>query len=86
MTAKRMIQVLVFMVIPQKTDVGNAVPGVPAGASPRSYRTAAFGGRNAGDGVPYGAVRGGPRIRILLASIPKNLENSKKKLKIILDI
>ena len=38
--------------------VGNAVPGVPSGAvrkrrGRRIYRTAAFGGRNAGDGVPY---------------------------------
>jgi hypothetical protein len=80
-----MIQNFVFMAIPQKTDIGNAVPGVPAGASPRSYRTAACGGRNAGDGIPYGAVRGGPRIRILFDSIPKNLEISKKKLKFLLD-
>ena len=39
-------------------NVGNAVPGVPSGAV-RKHRarsvqtTAAFGGRNAGDGVPY---------------------------------
>jgi hypothetical protein len=67
-------------------DVGNAVPGVPVGESPRSYRTAACGGWNAGDGVPYGTEGDGKRIPILLGSIPKNLENSKKKLKIILDI
>ena len=39
-------------------SVGNAVLGVPAGAvrkhrTRKSYRTAAFGGRNAEDGVPY---------------------------------
>ena len=39
--------------------VGNAVPGVPSGAmrkhrARKVYRTAAFGGRNAEDGVPYG--------------------------------
>ena len=41
--------------------VGNAVPGVPSGAvrqhrARRGYRMAAFGGRNAEDGVPYGCV------------------------------
>ena len=41
--------------------VGNAVPGVPSGAvrkrrGRRIYRTAAFGGRNAGDGVPYAEI------------------------------
>ena len=41
--------------------VGNAVPGVPSGAMRKHrarnvYRTAAFGGRNAGDGVPYGCL------------------------------
>ena len=38
--------------------VGNAVPGVPSGAvrkrRARRVYQAAFGGRNAGDGVPYG--------------------------------
>ena len=43
----------------KKTGVGNAVPGVPSGAvrkhrARKAYRTAAFGGRDAGDGVPYG--------------------------------
>ena len=38
--------------------VGNAVPGVPSGAmrkhrARKAYRIAAFGGRNAEDGVPY---------------------------------
>ena len=41
--------------------VGNAVPGVPSGAMRKhrarnAYRTAAFGGRNAEDGVPYGSL------------------------------
>jgi hypothetical protein len=36
--------------------VGNAVPGVPSGVSPKMYRTAACGGRNAEDGVPYNEV------------------------------
>ena len=41
--------------------VGNAVPGVPAGAMRRhrarkTHRTAAFGGRNAVDGVPHGCL------------------------------
>jgi len=41
--------------------VGNAVLGVPSGAvrkhrARKAYRTAAFGGRNAGDGVPYGCL------------------------------
>ena len=40
------------------SGVGNAVPGVPSGAvrkhrARHMYQTAAFGGRNAGDGVPY---------------------------------
>ena len=39
-------------------SVGNAVPGVPSGAvrkhrARKINRTAACGGRNAGDGVPY---------------------------------
>ena len=38
--------------------VGNAVPGVPAGAMPKARARrggiAAFGGWNAEDGVPYG--------------------------------
>ena len=39
--------------------VGNAVPGVPSGAmrkqrARKRCRIAAFGGRNAGDGIPYG--------------------------------
>ena len=42
------------------SSVGNAVLGVPSenltsmGKFSAWYRTAAFGGRNAGDGVPYG--------------------------------
>ena len=41
------------------SSVGNAVPGIPSGAMCKHrartlYRTAAFGGRNAGDGIPYG--------------------------------
>ena len=41
--------------------VGNAVPGVPSGAvhkhrARKPYRIAAFGGRNAEDGVPYGCL------------------------------
>ena len=41
--------------------VGNAVPGVPTGAmrkhrARKAYPSAAFGGRNAGDGVPYGCL------------------------------
>ena len=41
--------------------VGNAVLGVPAGAmrkhrARKAYLPAAFGGRNAGDGVPYGCL------------------------------
>ncbi|MBQ4550656.1 MAG: hypothetical protein IJA49_06155 [Oscillospiraceae bacterium] len=44
--------------------VGNAVPGVPSGAVRKHraryvYQTAAFGGRNAGDGVPYACILGG---------------------------
>ena len=44
------------------SSVGNAVLGVPTGAmrqhrARNMYRTAAFGGRNAGDGVPYGCLR-----------------------------
>ena len=43
------------------SGVGNAVPGVPSGAvrkhrTRHMYQTAAFGGRNAGDGVPYGCL------------------------------
>ena len=39
--------------------VGNAVPGVPAGAmrkhrARKGWQITAVGGRNAGDGVPYG--------------------------------
>ena len=41
--------------------VGNAVPGVPSGAmrkhrARKEYCIAAFGGRNAEDGVPYGCL------------------------------
>ena len=52
--------------------VGNAVPGVPSGAM-RKHRArkqnAAFGGRNAGDGVPYGRAKNkkiAPRRTLLL--------------------
>ena len=44
-----------------QTTVGNAVPGVPSGKFdldgqifPQPHQIAAFGGRNAEDGVPYG--------------------------------
>ena len=45
----------------ENLGVGNAVPGVPAGAmrehrARRGGRIAAFGGWNAGDGVPYAIV------------------------------
>ncbi|MBQ4550163.1 MAG: hypothetical protein IJA49_03620 [Oscillospiraceae bacterium] len=41
--------------------VGNAVPGVPAGAmrkhrARKAYPSAAFGGRTAGEGVPDGCL------------------------------
>ena len=44
--------------------VGNAVPGVPQVlCTCKPYRIAAFGGRNAEDGVPYGLLQTekGPR-------------------------
>ena len=36
--------------------MGNAVAGIPVGEAHKIYRTAAFGGRNAGDGVPYDSL------------------------------
>jgi hypothetical protein len=50
------------------SGVGNAVPGVPSGAvrkhrARHMYQTAAFGGRNAGDGVPYGRLNFSLRLK-----------------------
>ena len=46
-----------------KSGVGNAVPGVPQVQSTCiPHRVAAFGGRNAEDGVPYGVICGNQRL------------------------
>jgi hypothetical protein len=67
------------MVPPQKSNVGRAALPPPTRwdiLSSPVRRTNLVGGGN--------AIR--PTVRNLMGSIPKNLENSKKKLKIILDI